>query len=288
MVGRRGTRLNPNAAVTKAPSSAAPRRVRWLLDGTFRRHLDNYHALFGLLQERLAPQNIVISWETCRPARFREIARQPSGSNELFLLASVPPVYQRLFAASGKPTLILGEAAPGVSLQYINADLVGIVRHATFRLLREGRSHLEMVHVKSAAAGIRSAEMAFEAACAGWSRAAVTHRIIETTLDQASLEATMQRLVGNLKRRSGIIVLAPVPIGMVVTALLRRSIAVPEQCEPIALMHSEEAVQLCPPPVHYPWPVAALSRQICAATERYFTTGTLPAVSKTVSIEATG
>ena len=285
-VGPRGIRLNPAPATATATRAAAPRRVRWLLESSYRRHLYNYHVTFGLLQERLGLRGIEISWETCSPSRLQEIARQPAAANELFLLASLPPAYQRLFAATGKPTLILGEVTPGLALPFINADLAGIVRHATFRLLRQGCAHLEMVHINTAAAGLRSAETAFESACAGWSRTPITRRILTTALDQASLLTTMRRLVSGVKDHTGLLVLAPVPVGMVVTALLQAGIAVPAQAAVVALMHPAEAIQLLPPPVHYPWPITALVRQISTVTERFFTTGILPPGGKTVAIEA--
>lgn len=284
----RGIHLNPTSAKPAASRTTAPCRVRWLLESTYRRYLYNYHVIHGLLQERLGPRGIELSWETCPPARLCKIARQPAMANELLLLASLPPACQRLFAASGKPALILGEAAPGVALPFINADLAGIVRHATFRLLRQGCTHLEIVHVQSTAAGIRSAEAAFQTACADWTRSPVTHRIIATALDQMSLQSTMRQLVSGVKGRTGILVLAPVPVGMVVTALLQHGIAVPAQATVAALMHPKEAIQLYPPPVHYPWPMAALVRQICSAAERFFATGTLPADGKTIAIEAAG
>lgn len=282
----RGIRLNAPPPAAAGPRPAAPRRVRWLLESTYRRHLHNYHVTFGLVQERLSRRGITISWETCPPARLRALARQEAPANELLLLASVPPAYQRLFAASGRPALVIGEVGAGLSLPYINADLAGIVRHATFRLLRRDCTRLVMVHIDSAAAGIRSAEATFQAACGEWTRTPVSARIFATALDQTSLLATMQRLVAGVKERTGILVLAPVPVGMVMTALLQHGIAVPAQAEIVALMHPVEATQLYPAPLHYPWPIDALARQITAAAEKYFATGRLPTGGKTVAIES--
>ncbi len=285
IVTARGIRPSPTPPATAAGRARTPRRVRWLLESTYRRQLFNYHALFSLLQARLRLQDIELSWETCPPARLRIIARQPAAAHELFLLASLPPALQQLFAASGKPALILGEAAPGVTLPFINADLAGIVRHATFRLLRAGCTHLLMVHIASAAAGIRSAEAAFHTAARGWTHSTVTSRILTTTLDHASLQAMLRRLTASVQGHTGILVLAPVPVGLVMTTLLQNGVAVPAQAKLAALMHHDEAVQLQPPPVHYPWPMTALLRQINAAATQFFATGRLPAGGKTVAIE---
>jgi hypothetical protein len=100
------------------------------------------------------------------------------------------------------------------------------------------------------------------------------------------LFATMRRLVGGVKGRTGILVLAPVPVGLVTTALLQAGLAVPAQASVVALMHPAESIQLLPPPVHYPWPMTALVRHISTVTERFFTTGTLPPGGRTVTIEA--
>ena len=49
--------------------------------------------------------------------------------------------------------------------------------------------------------------------------------------DKASLLAAVKRLVAGRRSRVGIIIVAPVPVGLAVTALWHLGVAVPEQAE---------------------------------------------------------
>lgn len=279
----RGARLKPNPP--NRSTADAPHRVRWLIDGTYRHHLQSHRRTFDLLHERLRLRGIELKSEICTPVRLREIARQQPVPHELLLLGSLPPSYQRLFAATAKPVLVLGEVAPGLDLPFVNSDQAGAVRHATHRLLRQGCTQLRLVHVKSAAAGMRSALAAFRHAGATWVKGAVPGQTIPTELDLTSLLGAMKRVTANINQRTGIIVLSPVPIAMVVTALLQHGIAVPARAEVIALLHPAEAVHLYPPPPAYAWPMAAIVREITRAAETFFATGRLPAGGKLLTAE---
>ena len=281
----RGARINPQPPDRGPAQPEAPRRVRWLIEGTYRHHLHSHRRTFDLLHERLRLRGIELKSEICTPVRLREIARLKPVPNELLLLGSLPPNYQRLFAATAKPVLVLGEVAAGLDLPFVNSDQAGAVRHATHRLLRQGCKQLRLVHVKSAAAGVRSAREAFRQARANWAKGAVPGQAIATELDLTSLLSAMQRVTAHTTQRTGIIVLSPVPIAMVVTALLQHGIAVPAQAEVLALLHSPEAVHLYPPPPAYAWPMTAIVREITRAAEIFFTTGTLSAGGKLLTAE---
>lgn len=281
----RGTRLNPQPPSSDQTDKTAPQRVRWLIDGSYRHHQHTHHRGFDLLQERLRLRGIELTSEICTPARLREIAKQPDNPNELYLLGSLPETYQRLFAATKKTLLVLGEVSPGLTIPYISADQSGAVRHATFHLLRKGHTHLKLVHTQSKTAGLRNAQRAFREACAEWTRTPVNAQLISTKLDQTSLLSTMHRLAKRVTQRTGILVLSPVPLTMVTTALLQHGIAVPDQAEAVALLHPEELLQIYPPPTRYELPLAAMVKQISTAAERYFSTGTLPAKSKKLTVE---
>lgn len=284
-VKRRGVRLAHTTAPAGASTPAAPPRVQVLLDAAYRHHINNYLETLSTLQERLLLHGVELKWEICRPSRLREIARQPATPQVLLVLASLPPVYQRLFAESGQPAIVLGEVAAGLDLPFINANQSAAVRHAAFKLLQRGFTQLTLVHVNADAAGIKSALAAFQEACAGWPRQPVTARLIPTALDQTSLQQTARRLARGVKDRQGFVVLAPVPIGLVVTALLQHGIAVPAQADVVSLFHTREAVTLYPPPTCYPYPTGALVKQLTEAALHYFETQSLPVLKKTVAIE---
>jgi DNA-binding LacI/PurR family transcriptional regulator len=204
------------------------------------------------------------------------------------VLASVPPVYQRLFAESGKSVCVLGEVAPGLALPFLNVDQSAAVRHATFRLLRHGVQEVVLVHIDADTAGIRSALKSFRAACAAWPKQRVLGHLVGTTLDAASLATVARRLGGGVRDKTGYIVLAPVPVGLVVTALMHHGISIPRQAEVAALFHPAEAVKLHPPPMYYPFPADKIVRQLTDVTAQFFDTGRVPDVKKTISPNAEG
>jgi DNA-binding LacI/PurR family transcriptional regulator len=281
----RGVRLHPERAHRRTGNPNAPRVVRLLLFAAYRRHIHGYFETISTLQEQLHTQGLELKWESCTSARLRAIARQPSLPHELLILASVPPAAQRLFAASGKPAIVLGEVAPDVALPFVTADQVGAVRHATFRLLQRGFDEIILVHVNVEAAGIRRALDAFDAAVSSWPRQPVKGRRVPTPLDEPSLLATARRIASGVRGRTGIIVVAPIPIGLVVTALWHHALRVPEQVEVVALFHSPEAIRLFPPPAHYPSPVEKLVRRLTSAAVTFFDTGAVPPIAKTVAVE---
>ncbi|MDB6167599.1 MAG: hypothetical protein JWM88_463 [Verrucomicrobia bacterium] len=283
-VHRRGVRVNPAGRRAQRRSNA-PRLVRMLLFAAYRGRIHNYLETISGLDAQLRQRGLELRWEICASVRLREIARQPSAARELLLLASVLPAYQRLFQDAGKPACVLGEVAAGISLPFVNVDQASAVRHAAFRMLQHGCRQLVLVHINVEAAGIRSARTAFADACAAWPHQPVTARVMPTALDHSSLSTTVRRLAEKSAGRKGIIVIAPVPVGMVVTALLYHGVAVPAQAEVVALFHSPEAVSLYPAPVFYPYPVEKVVRQLARVAEHFFTTGHVPPIHVTIPVE---
>jgi len=284
-VQRRGVQVNPARALRRGARPGGLRLVRLLLFGAYGRTIHGYFETISLLHEHLRVRGLELRWEICPPARLREIVRQPTPPSEFLLLVSVPPVYQRLFAAAGKPAMVLGGVGAGISLPFVDVDQRGAVRHATFRLLQRGCREVVLLHINVAAAGIASAREAFDAACAEWPRQPVAARQISTALDPASLRAALRRLVAGRRSRTGIIVVAPIPVGLVVTALWYFGVAVPAEAEVVALFQSPEAVKLLPAPAHYPQPVRQIARLLTDAAVHYFDTGRVPPVAKTLPAE---
>ena len=283
----RGTRLNPPPTKLQSKRQTTAKQVRWLTDAAHSKNQRNLHPTYDLLYERFKVRGITLKAESCSPSRLREIARQPDVSSPLLLLGSLSPTYQRLFAATAKPVLVLGEVAPGIELPSVNVDQANAVRHATFGVLREGCSRVILLHINTTAPGMQSTRSAFANACKEWKRTTVTAEYVTTHLDPASLHIALRRLATRIKERTGILVLSPVPISMVVTALLQHGVAVPKQAEVVALLHPESAVQLYPTPPAYFWPMKAVVRQITVAVEQYFTNGTLPTGEEAIAAELT-
>ena len=282
-VGRRGVRIERRPPTASTHPETSPRLVRVLLFAGYRGQ--NPGATLGILQERLRLRGMELRWEICSPARLREIARRPTPRGELFVLASVPSVHQRLFADTGKPALVLGEMAPGVSLPFINVDQAGTVRHATFGLLQRGFAEVSLVHVAVDSVGIKSALAAFRSACREWSKQPISPSLFPTSLDRLSLSNTAQRLAVGIKGRRGVIVVAPVPVSMIVSALLHHGVPIPQQAEVTALFHPSDALALYSPLTYYRSPIAHVVKHLTEAAVQFFETGNLPLLNKTLEAE---
>lgn len=260
-----------------------PHIVRALTYTGYERHA--FVETFSVMQERLHPRGIAVRWEICRPARLRELAERTPQTQELFLLASIPSTYQRLFAERGHSTIVLGEVAPGLPLPYVNVDQSGAVRHAVFHLLQRGTSELHFVHAQVDSVGIDTAVATFREACQSWEKSPVTAIIHPTKLDRTSLLAACRRLARAWKGRQGVIVLAPVPMAMVTTALLHHGVTLPHQSEVVALFHRLDTVSLYPPFIHYRSPTQRVIHHLTEAAVEYFQSAEVPALQKNLSAD---
>ena len=283
MIGKRGVRIVPQSVTRPLPERGTPRRVRALLFAGYRgQHPGD---TFIRLQERLRLRGVEVRLETCSAKRLREVASRPPTAGDVFVLASIPSAFQRLFADAGLPALVLGEAAPGVSLPFINVDQAGAVRHATFGLLQRGITDISLVYLDVDSVGVNSSLRSFQTACAGWSLRPVIPTLFSTSLDPTQLRAVARRLASGIRRRRGVVVVAPVPIGMIVSALLHHGVSLPQRAEVVALFHPPEALALYPPITYYRSPVARVVRQVTQATLRFFETGRLPELKLTLEAE---
>jgi len=260
-----------------------PHIVRALTYTGYERHA--FVETFSVMQERLHPRGIAVRWEICRPARLRELAERTPQTQELFLLASIPSTYQRLFAERGHATIVLGEVAPGIPLPYVNVDQSGAVRHAIFHLLQRGIPELHFVHAQVDSVGIATAVATFRDAGHAWKKSPVASFVHPTKLDRVSLLTTCQRLARAWRGQQGVIVLAPVPMAMVTTALLHHGVTLPHQSELVALFHRMESVSLYPSFIHYRSPTPRVIHHLTEAAVGYFQSGKVPALHKNLAAE---
>lgn len=282
VVAPRGVRLR--TAVRPVVKPLVLPRVRWLLVNDPHNAVINFQGLAGRLQERLRLKGIRVTWETSTIARLMEIARSPAPVGELCLLASVPPTIQQAFARSGRPALVLGEVASGVSLPYVNADFSGAVRHAAFQLLRDGCRRLVLIHIRMKAAGLEQARESFTQAAAAWPAQPVPISIIESKLDRSSLQAAVRRLVAGLVPGTGCIVAAPLPVGMVAEAVAQRGWKVPQQVRLAGVFHVADAAHVFQPWLHYPWPITVILGHVVTLAETFCATGRLQARGRTAPV----
>lgn len=273
-ITRQGVQLRK--ARRSAGATAIRPRLRWLMLSNPQHHAANYLTLTGVLQERMRLKGVQVTWETGTAARLREIARRAAPPGELCLLASLPPSIQQAFAVAGRPTLVVGEVAAGVALPFVSADFTGTVRHAAFQLLRDGCRHLIMWHVRGKAVGLQRARAGFAKAAGEWSVQPISVRYVDCALDRGSLQAAARRLAGGVVERTGIVVIAPLPVTMVAGALAQAGRKIPAQVSLAAVFQADEGVQSYQPLLHYPWPLPAILARITSIAEAFVANGRLP------------
>ncbi len=275
-----GIRLNRRPGRRQLPRGAYV--VRMLMFRPYQERFAYYQENFGALSHRLQLQGVDLRWEIHDRPRLNEIVRQPAAGNELLVLMGLPLVYQRLFIKRGGAVLMLGEPEPGLAMPFINVDASGAVAHATNRLLRHGFKRLVLVFPEAARVGAQRFVASFLHTCAQWTSGGVDARVVPTALDRHSLAQTARQLAEGARLPSGIIVIAPVPVALIATTLLRRRIALPEHVELVAMFHTAEAVLIDPPPTHYPYPAAAVVRSLADVVAHAIAGGQKPTVQKTI------
>jgi DNA-binding LacI/PurR family transcriptional regulator len=287
IVEPRGMRVNNDAIRRAAPhtSHTSPRVVRLLFYGRDHPELAaELHWIF-LLTARLQTRGIQVHVEQCTDVRLHAIARQRHRAHELFCLVGLAPRHQRLFAESKQAAILHGSPAPGLDLPFVTADQAGAVGHATQMLLRKGLSRLSLMIQRLVAPGIEESIASFRSACAAWPHQPVVGQpfLMPVESDEALIAA--RRFASRITERCGAIVAGPVPVGLVLTALLERRIAVPGQVELAAILPSPAAIQLCPPVHYYPMPQRLMAKTLADVADHYFESGTVPRVRKRLTLE---
>lgn len=260
----------------------APRVVRVLYYGNEFPDVSDSFNRFVALSEHLRVHDVQLTMEKCSDPRLRQIAAGKERRGDLLFLLSLPPAHQRLFEREGGNALVLGYPAPGVTLPYVVFDLVAAVRHATQTLLRHRFARISLVVARSKAPGFPRMIGAFHAACDGWPHQPVARDVVAMSLDQKPLLTAARQLAARVAIPHGVIVASPVPLGTLATALLERGVSLAKEVELIGIMTSAESVKICPPPRHYPFPVEAHARILTEAAVRFFETGQLPPLQKTL------
>lgn len=283
-ITRRGAALaDPVVVPRRLKQRPAARVVRALIFAGYQRQ--SFIETFGVLQERLRPRGVTVRWELSGPARLREMAARPTSQQELIVLASVPSEFQRLFAQKGRAVIVLGEVGPDIALPFVNVDQAGVVRHAVIQLLQHGVRQLHFVHARLDSVGIATAVTAFQSACREWTKEAVTATVHPTRLDRTALLATSRKLArgaSDEQERRGVVVLAPVPLPLIATALLHHGWVIPQQVELAGLFHPTEAAALYSPFTHYRFPAKRVIHHLTLAAEAYFQSGERPVMKKTL------
>ena len=284
-VHARGHRLNPSAVRSFVNAGSSARAVCMLYYARDYQEFNTAHDLLFLLSERLQTQGIQLRVEQCSDARLRAIAFQRKQSHEMFFLNGLAPRHQRLFEQARKPSLITGSAAKGVSLPFITPDQAGGVAHATRLLLRSGFRDVHLLIARQSAPGIKESIAAFDSACVDWPHQPVCGHSFFMPSGETERLVGARRLASRVRERQGVVVVGPVPVSLILTALLERGIDVTRQVEVVAVLPPFEMVSFCPPIRFYRTPIHRHVKELVNLAAHYFESGVVPRVRKKIPLE---
>ncbi|OGV68160.1 MAG: hypothetical protein A2498_14890 [Lentisphaerae bacterium RIFOXYC12_FULL_60_16] len=285
IVPGRGVRLNPAARAVARRSAGHPRLIRMLYSAHDYPYTLSHLNWVAMLEERLYLHGAHVKLERYSDARWPAILRRSGPGEELFVLCSLSPKRQRLFERSRKPCLIVGQPAPEVSLPFVRCDHEGMMRHATHRLLRRGFARVSFVAARCAAPAIPFMTDVFRSACAEWPRQPVDAQVVLMPLELSAMATAARHFAASITGRHGILVMAPIPVGMIQTAITRYASGAAGQVEFIGLLTTEPDIGVCPLPAHYPAPIERIAGIVANAAIRYFDTGALPTLRKIVGLK---
>jgi len=200
-------------------------------------------------------------------------------------LRSLSENYQRLFQRSGRPSLVVGYPAPGVTLPFVTCDLEGAIRHATHGFFRRGFPHVFMLLNRVTTHALQRQCIAFEEACAQWPRQPVSGHVVRVPLQPVAQITALNRFATRIKDHCGIVVVSPIELGAVMTSLLGHGVLIPKQAEITLINTIPSPTLVWPTPVHYAMSLDAFVKVLTRAALHFFETNTLPKVYKTLPIE---
>lgn len=281
---KRGATLVQGEPASQGAAAPVPKVVRILTH-------DKFSGRFDLqtirLSEQLQNHGIRLDVESCSFSRLKTIASQAEHPWEFCCLLSIPVEYQKHFVSRKDSTLVLGFTRPEVSLPYLTPDLNGAIRHATNALLRKGFKHLVMLELTSKTAGVAQCVQTFKKTCKEWRIQPIKSRVQMIWGDFTSMRIAMERLVRKVKEPCGIVVHAPISLGVLVTSLIQRGIDIPNHVRIMALEYRVEEVQFSVPITHYGDSAEHYSRHILHAALHYFETGKIPDIQKVLPMTET-
>src|ERR1051326_3575029 len=243
---RKGARILSKLASPTKPSEGQTRLVRALYCSRDCPWLPTDLDCNISLSERLQQHEIHVTLERCTDARLRAVAQRGERANEMFLLVSLPAIHQRRFERLTHSTLLVGMPASRIRLSSIGTDVAGIVRHAALTLMQHGFTRITMMLNSSRGVGVQRSEEMLLATCAKWQPARVQTEIIRMDLEEERMAQATKRFASRITGRHGLIVIRPVSLTAVLTALIMRGISIPDQVEIIAIESTPHTVNSCP------------------------------------------
>lgn len=283
--GRKGVSLKP---IRSKQIGASPliKTVRFVYYGKDFPALPYTLFWLGALVERLSSQGIHFILERCSEKRLREIGSlgEKKTNRELLLLFSLSDAHQKLFANFKSSALEVGAQERRGPLSSVGSDVRGAVRHATQTMLRQGFTTISLILPKVSTISSAIAEASFDEACSTWPHQPIACETVRVSLQFDELVSSARRFSSRIKASQAVIVLHPVPVATIASALQEKGGVQDRSFRFVAVLTSPEAVKICPPPIHYPYPADGLIKTVSNAALHFFNAGSLPKFHKTIPV----
>jgi len=274
---KRGAVLNSRPSKDKSAVQATTKIVRSLTHGAYSGTFDG--AIIRLA-DQLQSQGVRLVVESCNLQRLAAIASQESSPSELCCLLSIPVAYQNAFYHRRESVLVMGLTSPESPVSYMTPDLNGSVRHATHSLLRQGFKRLVMFERVSKTFGVSQCIQTFRTSCEEWRVQPIQSDVHLVWNDYTAMRTTIRRFAAKTRDPFGLVVHAPVSIGILISALLQEGMKIPEQVSIRALEYREDAVQFSVPITHYQVCIDRYAKEVLHLALHYFERGRLRKMQK--------
>lgn len=249
-----------------------PPQVRWLVYGRRYQDMSSMAEIFAALGQRLSPHGIRLSLELCNSSRLRAIHAEGQLNYQMLVLPSFSKEFQELFATFERSALIVGRPFPGVRLSHISADVPGAIWHAIWMLARRGFSRVSLVISERSNQPI---DEEFRRICAQPTRP-LHGDVIRLPEDLHEQNLAVGHLVSRVTGRHAFICNSPIPTGLLMMAMMKRGLNVPDQVDVVAMNATSSEVRTFPLATCYPYPMERFSKALCQAAVHYFEHGVLP------------
>ncbi len=170
------------------------------------------------------------------------------------VLLSVSNNLKRWFAERNFPALVLGSCDADVQLPSIDIDFRSICRHAAGVFLRHGHRQIAIVLPNTQIGGDLASERGFEEAVAQWNLTAQEPAraiIVHHNGTAQNITSRLDVLFNSPHAPTGLLVVKPLYVYVVIIYLLQRGLAVPNTVSLIARDQDHVFEMVNPPITHY-------------------------------------
>lgn len=277
--GRR-TRLLPQ----HRRAAAAPSRLIGLIMQEDISHVTpSSYQLVSKMQALLAEHGFSVEILVCQAASPRAQRRKLESFLRQYrvaccVLLSVSTNLKRWFAERNFPALVLGSCDASVQLPSIDIDFRSICRHAAGVFLRHGHRRIALVLPNTHIGGDLASEQGFEEAVAQWNLTAkepARALIVHHNGTAQNITSRLDALFNTPHAPTGILVVKPLYVYVVIIYLLQRGLSVPNTVSLIARDQDHVFEMVNPPITHYKYQSDVFVHRLIRLTLKLINQGSL-------------